>query len=135
MVDRLGRIDRMGSMTAASAITFRSLRPGDMGFAVHRHGVLHAAEYGWDWTFEALVAKVAAKFIETFDTACRAPPAVSPDGDRRILAPRRSGVFRARDEAVERPVTVSPKPGKTPALAALGRGNGGEGRCTIQPHN
>jgi len=34
---------------------------------VHRHGVLYNREYGWDWTFEALVAKVAGEFIDAFE--------------------------------------------------------------------
>jgi GNAT superfamily N-acetyltransferase len=36
---------------------------------VSRHGALYAAEYGWDPTFEALVAEVAAQFIRGFDPA------------------------------------------------------------------
>ena len=36
---------------------------------MHRHGALYAAEYGWDATFEALVAEVAAQFIRSFDPA------------------------------------------------------------------
>ena len=45
----------------------RSHQPGDMGWIIHRHGSLYAEEYGWDETFEALVAEIAAKFIRTFD--------------------------------------------------------------------
>jgi|SRR5450755_376629 DNA-binding MarR family transcriptional regulator/GNAT superfamily N-acetyltransferase len=45
----------------------RSHQPGDMGWLVHRHGVLYAQEYGYDETFEALVAEIAAKFIQCFD--------------------------------------------------------------------
>lgn len=45
----------------------RPHQPGDMGWVVQRHGALYTQEYGWDQTFEALVAEITAHFLRTYD--------------------------------------------------------------------
>jgi DNA-binding MarR family transcriptional regulator/GNAT superfamily N-acetyltransferase len=67
--DALGDCAAAGDAPAPSAYHLRPHRPGDMGWVVHRHGALYAAEYGWDETFEALVAEIVAGFIKNFDPA------------------------------------------------------------------
>jgi DNA-binding MarR family transcriptional regulator/GNAT superfamily N-acetyltransferase len=52
---------------AGPSYILRPHQPGDMGWIIHRHGILYAEEYGLDQRFEALVARIAAGFIENFD--------------------------------------------------------------------
>lgn len=48
-------------------LTLRELRTGDLGMIVHRQAVLYAAEYGYDESYETLIAQIIADFRRTFD--------------------------------------------------------------------
>ena len=54
---------------AAPPVVIRGHAPGDIGWIIHRHGALYAAEYGWDETFEGLVAEIAGRFLKAHDPA------------------------------------------------------------------
>ena len=57
----------VGETSARVPYVLRPHQPGDIGWVISRHGALYAQEYGFDDTFEALVAEIAAAFVKTFD--------------------------------------------------------------------
>src|SRR5262245_1559645 len=68
LIDSMRTIEAiLGAQQPTPPYVVRSPRPGDMGWVVQRHGAIYAREYGWDATFEALVAEIVAKFFRQFD--------------------------------------------------------------------
>jgi DNA-binding MarR family transcriptional regulator/GNAT superfamily N-acetyltransferase len=51
------------------AYLLREPGPGDLGWMVQRNAAVYAAEYGWDQSYEALVAQVVADFGQHHDPA------------------------------------------------------------------
>ncbi len=83
LVGAMNRVLRLiGPDRQDRAFVLRDPVPGDLGWITHRQAVLYAREYGWDWTFEALVADIVGKFAREFD----------PQWERCWIADRRGDV-------------------------------------------
>jgi GNAT superfamily N-acetyltransferase len=70
LIDAMSTIERvLDGETDRSEINLRAHQPGDMGWVIQQHGLLYAQDYGWDISFEGLVADIAAQFLKNFDPA------------------------------------------------------------------
>ncbi len=68
LIGAMGRVRRLlGDKPKEATFILRDPEPGDLGWITHQHGRLYAEEYGWDWTFEALVAEIVGRFAKNFD--------------------------------------------------------------------
>ena len=83
LVGAMGRIRRLlGDAPNDNTFILRDPEPGDLGTITHQNGRLYAKEYGFDWTFEALVAEIVGQFARGFD----------PTGERCWVAERDGAV-------------------------------------------
>jgi DNA-binding MarR family transcriptional regulator/GNAT superfamily N-acetyltransferase len=74
--------DLVGDRRRDPALVLRPPRPGDLGWVVERHGALYAREYGLNARFEALVARIAADFLDGRDDPRQAFWIAELDGER-----------------------------------------------------
>ncbi len=57
-------------------------QPGDLGWVVQAHGEMYATEFGWDASFEALVARIVAEYAAGHDPDREAGWIAEVDGQR-----------------------------------------------------
>ncbi|MGH3394662.1 MAG: GNAT family N-acetyltransferase [Streptosporangiaceae bacterium] len=70
-------------MTGEHKVRIRRLdQPGDLGWVVMAHGEVYAAEFGWDPSFEALVARIVADYAGDHDPRREAAWIAEVDGQR-----------------------------------------------------
>ena len=84
---RAGLLAAMASIREAldgaprrSALVLRAPVPGELGWVVQRNGALYAAEYGWDESYEALVARIVADYAARADRKREAAWIAEVDG-------------------------------------------------------
>ena len=65
----------------ATGFVLRAPRPGDYGWIIQAHGALYAQQYGWDESFEALVARIVADYAADHDPRRDAAWIAEVDGE------------------------------------------------------
>jgi DNA-binding MarR family transcriptional regulator/GNAT superfamily N-acetyltransferase len=96
MLDRLdsaGQQRVVGAMAAIERLLDAAPKPvptiilrpheaGDMGWVISANAAIYAKEYGWDLSYEALVARITADFIDNFDAKRERCWIAELDGER-----------------------------------------------------
>lgn len=109
----VGAMGTVGALLGAEAgdrantVVLRPPRAGDLGWVVHRHDALYSSEYGWNQRFMALVSRVVADYVESYDPARDCCWIAELNGERVgsvfvTKDPARPGVAKLRLLVVER---------------------------------
>ncbi len=69
LVEAMHVVERLlgGRAEPKTPYLLRPHQPGDIGWVIHRHGVLYAQEYGWNEEYEALIARIVSDFVQQLD--------------------------------------------------------------------
>jgi DNA-binding MarR family transcriptional regulator/GNAT superfamily N-acetyltransferase len=60
----------------------RAPEPGDLGWVVQRNGAVYAEQFGWDASYEAMVARIVADYVDHLDPGSEAAWIAEVDGTR-----------------------------------------------------
>jgi DNA-binding MarR family transcriptional regulator/GNAT superfamily N-acetyltransferase len=82
LVQAMTAVETLLDNDVTPRLRIRTHEPGDLGWIVERHGAIYARDYGFDASFEALVAEIAAKFLKEFDPARERCWIAELDGER-----------------------------------------------------
>jgi DNA-binding MarR family transcriptional regulator/GNAT superfamily N-acetyltransferase len=69
LVKAMGTVQRLLGERPEPKVPYivRPLQVGDIGWVTRRQGLIYAQDYGWDETYEALVAEILGEFVKKFD--------------------------------------------------------------------
>ncbi|HEV7652150.1 MAG TPA: helix-turn-helix domain-containing GNAT family N-acetyltransferase [Actinophytocola sp.] len=83
LVDAMDMIrGRLARADARPEVTLRPPAAGDYGWVIERNGALYAREHGWDSTYEALVARIVAGYLDAHDPRREAAWVADLHGER-----------------------------------------------------
>jgi len=82
VVGAMATVEAILGNRSPQGVLLRPHRPGDMGWVTSANAEIYTREYGWDGSYEALVAKITAEFIETFDAKRERCWIAEMDGER-----------------------------------------------------
>jgi GNAT superfamily N-acetyltransferase/DNA-binding MarR family transcriptional regulator len=80
--DLAAALDLVRAIMAPGAAAIRTSRPGDAGWIIGTHGALYARDEGYDQSFEALVARIMADWLDRADP--REAVWIAEVGDQRL---------------------------------------------------
>lgn len=104
LLDAMRQVQTLLGPSRISPIVLRPPRAGEYGWVVARHGALYRQEYGWDRSFEALVARIVADYLEVDDPAAAQAWIAEVDGEPAgcvFCVPKEPGVAQLRLLLVE----------------------------------
>ncbi|HEY3612850.1 MAG TPA: helix-turn-helix domain-containing GNAT family N-acetyltransferase [Gaiellales bacterium] len=81
VLEAMGTLEELLGAERRPQLVLRAPLPGELGWVVQAHGALYAREFGFDTSFEALVAQIVAAYAGDHDPARERAWIAALDGD------------------------------------------------------